>query len=101
METTVVEVEEHTVEVVEQFGHLNTDVARSKAMSHDAKLPTTVDSAQKVDDSAEKGWWDVQVGDTILMQEVLALKPVTFARGSIPRIAWFANTVVSSNSIEA
>lgn len=32
---------------------------------------------------------------------LLALKTFTFAHGSIPRIAWFANTVVSSNSVEA
>lgn len=29
------------------------------------------------------------------------MKPFTFARGSIPRVSWFANTVVSSDSIEA
>lgn len=37
----------------------------------------------------------------ILKVQPLAFRPFTFARGSIPCIAWFANTVVSSNSIEA
>lgn len=101
METTVAEVKEHTVKAVEQSGHLNTEVARRKAVSHAAKLSMTVDGAQRVDNRAEKGWRDVKVGDIILMEEVSALKPVTFACGPIPRIARFANTVVSSDSIEA
>lgn len=36
-----------------------------------------------------------------LMEEVPALKSFTFARSSIPGIAWLANAVVSSDSIEA
>lgn len=61
MKTTVVEVKEHEVKVVEQFGQLTTDVTRRKTMSHTATFSMCVDSAQEVDDSDEKAWREVKM----------------------------------------
>lgn len=55
----------------------------------------------EVGNSDEKGWREVLMDYIIPNGRGAGIKPLTFARGSIPCVAWFANTVVSSNSIEA
>lgn len=65
MKITVVEVKEHEVKVVEQFGQLTTDVTRRKTMSHTAKFSMCVDSTQEVDNSDEKGLREVKTANMI------------------------------------
>lgn len=60
-----------------------------------------VDSAQEADNSDEKGWREVKMAYIMPKGRGVGIETFTFARGSVPRIAWFANAVVSSNSIEA
>ena len=83
-------------------GHLNTDVIQEEehelhfeVLNGCGKYPEGRLTVMKK--GGGKEWWIA----SFLMEEVLALKSFTFACSSIPGIAWLADAVVSSNSIEA
>lgn len=70
-------------------------------MNHTVKFLNNCGKCLEVGDSDGKGWQEVEMDYIIPNGRGVGIKPFTFACGSIPCIAWFANTIVSSNSIEA
>lgn len=70
-------------------------------MSYTLKFSMAVGSTQKVGNSDEKGWREGETDCIIPNGRGISTKIFTFACSSIPGIAWLADAVVSSNSIEA